>query len=422
MFDLVKKRWLPIFSRPGSFWPAARAEHSAVVYKDKMLIFGGYDGKRKLHDTVAFDLKDYSWEAVAITGGYYPNRRCKHSAVVFKNKMYVLGGFQFANDKNAAVTDLVALDLENMSWNLEFMNGPVPEGLQAHKAVVVNDAMYVFGGKVREQTRGNSSQSSLNDKVLCYRFDINCWSLIECEGSSPEARQLHGACVVNNHQWKHSLIIHGGVDRSKELYYDDIWELEGIEGSPLLRQCDSCEALCNLVNSEKFADVDLLVDGRRIPAHRCILYSKSDYFRRLLESDMKESFQTSIEIKGIGYSTFLEILFYIYTGRPALDMKYEELIDLLVASDMLGLEDLKCFCMKELEEAVNVENVSSVCQLAAKYSAEQLKTFCVNFILKYFSQVVETKGFEELLRNEFSGLAKEILRLHAKVTCWNSSQ
>jgi hypothetical protein len=92
------------------------------------------------------------------------------------------------------------------------------------------------------------------------------------------------------------------------LYYDDIWELEGIEGSPLLRQCDSCEALCNLVNSEKFADVDLLVDGRRIPAHRCILYSKSDYFRRLLESDMKESFQTSIEIKGIGYSTFLEIL------------------------------------------------------------------------------------------------------------------
>lgn len=96
-------------------------------------------------------------------------------------------------------------------------------------------------------------------------------------------------------------------------------------------------------------------------------------------------------------------------------MDYEQLFELLVAADMLGLENLQIFCMKRLEEAVNVQNVSSVCQLASQYNAGQLKTFCMDFIVKYFSQVVETKEFEDLLRKEAGGLAKEILRLHAKV-------
>lgn len=158
-----------------------------------MIIFGGYDGKRKLCDTVALNMKDFSWEVIATSGGYYPNRRCKHSAVVYGNKMYVLGGFQFVNDKNMAVTDLVTLNLENMTWNLELMNGCIPECLQAHKAVVVNDSMYIFGGKIREQAPGgNSWQSSLSNVVWRYRFSINSWSLVECEGSLPKARQLHG--------------------------------------------------------------------------------------------------------------------------------------------------------------------------------------------------------------------------------------
>ncbi|GJQ09451.1 hypothetical protein GpartN1_g1242.t1 [Galdieria partita] len=419
-FDLTKRKWFPIITNPGSFWPTARAEHSAVVYKDRMIIFGGYDGKKKLCDTVALNMRDFSWEVVSTNGGYYPSRRCKHTAVVYKNKMYVLGGFQFANDKNAAVTDLVALNLENMTWNLELMSGSFPEGLQAHKAVVVNDSMYIFGGKIREQpSGGNVLQSSISDMVWSYRFNVNCWSAIECEGVYPKARQLHGACVVNNSERKYSLIVYGGVDRLKDTYYNDIWELEGIDCDSNLQSCSSCESLMNLVNSEKFADLQLLVDGFRIPAHRCILYSKCDYFRKMLESDMKESFQNSIEIRGIGYSTFLKVLFFIYTGRPVYDMDYEQLIELLVAADMLGLEELQIFCMKRLEEAVNVENVSSVCQLANEYNAGQLKTFCIDYIVKYFSQVVETKGFESLLRKEASGLAKEILRLHAKVVGWN---
>ncbi|GJD09715.1 Leucine-zipper-like transcriptional regulator 1 [Galdieria sulphuraria] len=95
-FDLVKRKWTPIIARPGSFWPAARAEHSAVVYKDRMIIFGGYDGKKKLCDTVALNMRDFSWEVVSSNGGYYPNRRCKHSAVVYRNKIFggiELGGY-----------------------------------------------------------------------------------------------------------------------------------------------------------------------------------------------------------------------------------------------------------------------------------------------------------------------------------------
>eukprot|EP00871_Galdieria_phlegrea_P005798 jgi/Galph1/705/GphlegSOOS_G5532.1 len=414
-FDLLRREWYQITPQPGAHWPVARAEHSAVVDKDRMIVFGGYDGRKKLGDTAVLSFSTFQWTAVCNDAGYSPNRRCKHSAVIFRNRMFILGGFQFANNRNAAFTDLASLDLETMRWNVEFMNGSCPDGLQAHRAVVIGESMYVLGGKIRmASSTGTSSQSSLNNTVFRYRFDVNQWSMVTYEGPAPKVRQLFGACVVTNLLGKPSIVIHGGVDLLKETYYGDWWELQGLEKDNGF-MCQSCEAFSRLLYSELFSDVVLRVDGFNIPAHRCILYARSEYFKRMLESDMKESREESIDIQGISHTTFLVVLSFIYSGQLTQTLEADKLIELLVAADMFGLDELGILCMNKLEESVTVENVSSVCQLAHFFNAEQLTTFCIDFIVKYFSQVVETSGFVELLKREANGLGKEILKRHAQI-------
>lgn len=43
--------------------PVERAAHSAIIYKDLLIIFGGKDEENeKLNDVWAFNLKSYTWE------------------------------------------------------------------------------------------------------------------------------------------------------------------------------------------------------------------------------------------------------------------------------------------------------------------------------------------------------------------------
>lgn len=133
--------------------PVARAEHTAVVDANRMIVFGGYDGKKKLNDTYVFDFATRQWYRPVSAECNAPSRRCKHSAVLYKRKMYVVGGFQFHNGDNYAFTDMHVLDLDSFSWSSLLMSSSCPEALQGHKSVVCGDCMYFVGGKVRVRPR-----------------------------------------------------------------------------------------------------------------------------------------------------------------------------------------------------------------------------------------------------------------------------
>lgn len=81
---------------------------------------------------------------------------------------------------------------------------PPPHNRYRHTAVVYNDAMYIFGGVDKTQTRYND----------LHRFDFNTqvWEMIQCTGAIPSGRTFHVATVIND-----SLIITGGYDGSQRL-------------------------------------------------------------------------------------------------------------------------------------------------------------------------------------------------------------
>lgn len=110
--------------------PTARAEHTAVMYKNQMIIFGGYDGKKKLNDTYVCNLLTREWMKIPSPVVNAPSRRCKHAAVIYDKRMYILGGFQFINGENFAQTDLHVLDCEEFSWSPIALQGDYPGALQ----------------------------------------------------------------------------------------------------------------------------------------------------------------------------------------------------------------------------------------------------------------------------------------------------
>lgn len=448
--------------------PVARAEHTAVVHGNRMIVFGGYDGKKKLNDTYVYDFPSRQWCRPSIADHNAPSRRCKHSAVVYNKKMYIVGGFQYKDGDNYALTDMHVLDLDTYVWSTVLMSSASPEGLQGHKAVVCGDSMYIIGGKVRAKTRsslptsanlpssminaGNSSgpvsnsspnpgvstlpshvgatdasfnasqlrhpndfrSSALNGSVFRYIFDSNRWAVVETSGTMPYSRQLHAAVAVLTEGGQSSIFVFGGADKSKQRFFGDLCELRGVQISfhVITQPCTTCAATRSMLDNKMFSDVRFIIEGRSIHAHRCILYARSEYFQNMFDSRMRETCETDIPVTDVSYDVFHAVLEYLYSGKVRI-AQGRLAVDLLKAADMFRIEGLRNLCVEKVQQAVTTDNAAFICQVASTHNAHDLKVFCITYMMENFKDVIKSESFQSLMRQDPGGLGHEILEAYS---------
>lgn len=96
----------------GNCGPCVRASHSSVVHNDKLYIFGGQDDdNNKLDDLWIFDLGSKSWNEIAPdASGFKPIARSGHTAVVWGQKMYIFGGIL---ELTKELNDMVIFDFSS---------------------------------------------------------------------------------------------------------------------------------------------------------------------------------------------------------------------------------------------------------------------------------------------------------------------
>lgn len=88
-----------------------RARHSVVVHNGKVVIFGGWNGKKKLNDLIFYNMDSETSETVHDPDETCPSRRECHVAVTCQNTMVVFGGRFRGNFMN----DTCELDLGSKS-------------------------------------------------------------------------------------------------------------------------------------------------------------------------------------------------------------------------------------------------------------------------------------------------------------------
>lgn len=93
--------------------PCPRAGHTAVTYQDWMYVYGGASDDGKLGDLWRLSLSTWQWEQVAVTT--QPESRSGHSAIVFRDTMVVFGG---TKDQSRETNELWVLHLNSNEWVL----------------------------------------------------------------------------------------------------------------------------------------------------------------------------------------------------------------------------------------------------------------------------------------------------------------
>jgi leucine-zipper-like transcriptional regulator 1 len=220
VFDYQAGVWQQCESMPDC--PSTRNNHATAVVDNKLFIHGGHDGSRWLSDmyilTCNTSYQEDSMESRSFcesltwtraqTSGVHPAARACHTMSRIGRKIYLCGGY----NGTSCFSAIEVLDLDTMTWIQPTVTGNVPIARNAHTMTVVGKVLYLFGG--------HSGSRHLNDLHV---FDTSKleWSTPVVTGSIPPGLRGHSSNLVGGNQ----IVLFGGYDgrnRANDLYLFDI--------------------------------------------------------------------------------------------------------------------------------------------------------------------------------------------------------
>jgi len=152
------------------------------------------------------------------------------------------------------------------------------------------------------------------------------------------------------------------------------------------------------------------------PAHRLVLSSRSDYFKRMFNSKMKEQHQNYVEIHEFT-DIFKQLLDCMYTGTDQVDINNQNVAKFLAAARYYQMNSLKIVCCEYLVNLVNnikVDDCIPILSEVYKTLDKSTHSIIVDFIVKNLMEVSDTDNFKSLKENEIDIFLKTVNECGAK--------
>ncbi|MFH1257167.1 MAG: PKD domain-containing protein [Candidatus Diapherotrites archaeon] len=191
-------------------WDSAKGGHAAVVFNGKMWVLGGSSAAGGPYSNDVWSSVDgITWAKSTITSPSMWDARTSHTAIVYDNKIWVMGGWHGPNDDRSDVW----YSIDGSFWTRATQNAPWGER-SGHAAVVFDGKMWVLGGT---EVSASGTVTYFND--AWWSTDGTNWTQ-ETASAPWGARFGHSAVVYNNKIW----VIGGkeqGIDPS--VWKKDVW-------------------------------------------------------------------------------------------------------------------------------------------------------------------------------------------------------
>ena len=343
--------------------------HTSNLYQDKIYVFRGGDGTNYLNDLHYYDIINNTWNSVR-DKGIPPTPRANHASCIHEDHLYIFGGWNGVDRLN----DLICLSFKTMEWRKVFANGEIPRPRAGMSLNSIRSGILMFGG--------SGVSSTTYDDLYLFDLQNNCWNRCNTPEQLPTPRAGHTLTAISNRE----LLLFGGSSGSQ---YSNNYYILDTSPPPIIEIATKIPEFTfrDLCNNQQFSDVQFLIEGRTVYAHKIIITRLSEHLKTMFSSVMRESRENIIEFKGIRYSVFMILLKYLYTGEVEIDagtegqeISTEFIIELLQGADRFLLDPISHECEKILIERITPENAALVLSLFENNGTPSLKKYC-NWVL-----------------------------------------
>ncbi|PRP82049.1 Rho GTPase-like protein [Planoprotostelium fungivorum] len=157
-------------------------------------------------------------------------------------------------------------------------------------------------------------------------------------------------------------------------------------------------------NQPLFSDITFRIGGQSVPAHRCLMSSRSPFMDAMLGGKFVEGGKSVIELSETDYESFLCVLEYVYTEHSPIEDNDSMLI--MELANQYGMPRLLTLCElytsklieKKTEDGIENADIDIIGVLltAQDYNANQLAAFCLHYISQNFQPMKKRKEYQEL--------------------------
>ncbi|XP_054667296.1 multiple epidermal growth factor-like domains protein 8, partial [Grus americana] len=188
-------RWYNVSQGDPDFPPRTAAAGAVLPRAGALYVFGGLDLNTALGDLVLYNFTTNRWSRLELSPA--PAPRHSHVAVCWRDAL-VLSGGELAG--GALARDVWVFDPLRGGWReLHPQNGTRPPGLAAHAAALVDDWLYVFGGRTAEDV--------FSSQLFRFHLETWGWERVVPWGGKPPAAAGHSMVF---HPPSRTLLVYGG--------------------------------------------------------------------------------------------------------------------------------------------------------------------------------------------------------------------
>ncbi|KAI5642905.1 BTB/POZ domain-containing protein [Phthorimaea operculella] len=134
-------------------------------------------------------------------------------------------------------------------------------------------------------------------------------------------------------------------------------------------------------------------DGVLVPAHKCVLAARLDYFQGMFMHSWTESKLLSTVTLPINHGILQPVIDFLYTDScPEIESSdsIDFICSMMIVADQLFITRLREMCEVALANMISLKNCTELCQFAHTYNATQLKQCCMEFISLNICSILET--------------------------------
>lgn len=153
-----------------------------------------------------------------------------------------------------------------------------------------------------------------------------------------------------------------------------------------------------LVNNRLFSDVKIHVMDQIIYSHKVLLCATPNWFSNTLLGNFNEAREGTIHIThpDLSHKTILFVISHLYgvQNEPQLDIS----IEILIASDMFLLDQLKWDVQLYISKYLDLENIRDIVELANKHNAQLLLKHCKIWLAGNLNKIKNDSNFDEVIQ------------------------
>ncbi|XP_042291547.1 kelch-like protein 7 isoform X1 [Thunnus maccoyii] len=170
------------------------------------------------------------------------------------------------------------------------------------------------------------------------------------------------------------------------------------------RKCDTTDesrqlsSIMSVINNMRkqgtLCDVTLVVQGKKISAHRVVLAAASHFFSLMFTTRMMESISHEVELRSVEPEIIELLIDFIYTARISVNSSNVQ--SLLDAANQYQIEPVKKMCVEFLKGQIDATNCLGISALADCMDCPELKAAAEDFSQLHFTEVYKLEEFLQL--------------------------